>query len=56
MRIDSDGTPIYVTSRFGKGIAISQGRSKVMLSAAEAGALLQALSDVAPQGGWPVNR
>lgn len=53
MRIDSNGTPIYVTNRFGKGIAISQGRSKVMLSPAEAGALLQALSDAAPHEGWP---
>jgi len=55
MRIDTSGQPTYVTMRHGKGIALIQGRSKVMLAPQEVGALLKALRDVAPAGGWTNN-
>lgn len=46
------GTPTYLTTRHGRGIALLQGTSKVMLSRDEIPALLQALCDVRPEGGW----
>jgi hypothetical protein len=51
LRIDNGGTPTYFTERHGKGISVIQGRSKVMLSKAEAQALSHALSDyLSPDG------
>jgi hypothetical protein len=42
--IKSTGTPIRVAARHGRGVTIWQGSSKVMLSHAEIGSLIEALS------------
>ena len=46
MRIDNGGYPTYLSTRHGKGISLTQGKSKVMLSTVEAKTLLQALLDM----------
>lgn len=53
MKINSTGAPLWVTGRKGKGLAIRQGGNRVALSPTEVPALLQAIADLAPDGGWP---
>jgi hypothetical protein len=51
LRIDNGGTPTYLTYRHGTGLSLMQGRSRVMLSNAEAQVLRQALTDyLSPDG------
>ncbi|MCV7422998.1 hypothetical protein H7K45_20810 [Mycobacterium yunnanensis] len=52
-RINSTGTPIYVTNRHGRGVTIHQGFSKVLLSRSEVQEVVSALADYLPADGAP---